>query len=785
MRRMRITIEGRAAAGVLGIGIAAGAVAALGTVHPTGHRIIDVLLVVAGVTACVWASAAAPWWAAAVGAAALAVVAPSWWLAAVAVAVVAACAWLGLQRESMPLERAAIAGAIAAVAARLDGIGPWDPFGLTSLVGLGIVLGVAGFGFRRHTHRQRLTMWRILGGAAVALTVALVGLVAATVRAEDPLRAGNRAARAGLEKFRSGDLLGAADDFADAANSLRRAGIELGRPWSQPVRFVPVVAQHRNAAADVADDGAVAAARIADMLRIVDYQSLSPVDGRIDIDAVRALEVPLRDLADAVGALDDTLAAADSPWLVYAVGDRLDRLRTEVAAQRRGTDNAVAAVELAPDMLGADGPRRWFVAFTTPVEARASGGYMGSWALLTIDDGRIELTRFGNTLELNQSGAGRPRTLTGVDDDYVANYGTFIYADQEQRRIGPAAWSNITTSPHFPTVASTIAELFPQSGGTPVDGVMMLDVYAVARLMEITGPVTIEQTGTSNAGGTSTTPDLVLDAGTAAQYLLLDQYRIADQDQRRDGLEAVARTTFAALLNATFPAPPQIAELMGPMAREGRLAAWAARDTEQQVLSRLGIAGELPLVGDPLDAQGTPAVSDFADGAFGDGFTFTLTNATGNKIDYYLDGTADYRVQVDRERGTVEGTFTITLTNTSPTTGWGSGIIGNELGLPTGTNRTWLSVYTALPPTRVLVDGGDEGARRTVERGWWMVSRQLDIAPGDTIEVVVATRGVIGADDDYRITVRNPPLVRPVTVSVDVDGRLLIAPTAVAGIIRG
>ncbi|MFM8311226.1 MAG: DUF4012 domain-containing protein [Ilumatobacteraceae bacterium] len=439
-------------------------------------------------------------------------------------------------------------------------------------------------------------------------------------------------------------------------------------------------------------------------------------------------------------------------------------------------------------MLGADGPRRWFVAFTTPVEARASGGYMGSWALLTIDDGLMELTRFGNTLELNQAGAGQPRTLTGVDDDYVANYGTFIYADQQQRRIGPAAWSNITTSPHFPTVAATIVELFPQCGGTDLDGVMMLDVYAVARLMEITGPITIDQPGggtSGGSGGTSSGPDLILDAGNAAQYLLLDQYRIANQDLRRDALEAVARTTFDALLDATFPAPPQIAELMSPMTREGRLAAWATRDDEQQVLSRLGIAGELPAVGDALDAQGAPAVSDFADGAFGDGFTFTLTNATGNKIDYYLDGTADYRVQIDRRRGTVEGTLTITLTNTSPTTGWGSGIIGNELGLPAGTNRTWLSIYTALPPTRVLVDGGDEGARRTVERGWWMVSRQLDIAPGDTVTVVVDTRGRIGADDPYRITVRNPPLVRPVTVSVDVDGRLLIAPTTLAGIIRG
>ena len=43
--------------------------------------------------------------------------------------------------------------------------------------------------------------------------------------------------------------------FADAATDLHSAHIELSRPWAQPVRLVPIVAQHRNAAADVAAHG--------------------------------------------------------------------------------------------------------------------------------------------------------------------------------------------------------------------------------------------------------------------------------------------------------------------------------------------------------------------------------------------------------------------------------------------------------------------------------------------------------------------------------------------------
>ena len=39
-------------------------------------------------------------------------------------------------------------------------------------------------------------------------------------------------------------------------------------------------------------------------------------------------------------------------------------------------------VEVRLPLLGQDGPRTYFVAFTTPAEARGAGGYMATWAEL-------------------------------------------------------------------------------------------------------------------------------------------------------------------------------------------------------------------------------------------------------------------------------------------------------------------------------------------------------------------------------------------------------------------
>ena len=122
----------------------------------------------------------------------------------------------------------------------------------------------------------------------------------------------------------------------------------------------------------------------------VNVESLRVVNGVIDVDAIELLERPFGDTNAALQRMSDVLASARSPWLVAPVGDRVDQLADEVDELVEQTDRAVAAVQLAPSMLGRDGPRTYFVAFTTPAEARGLGGFMGTWAELRADDGRLD-----------------------------------------------------------------------------------------------------------------------------------------------------------------------------------------------------------------------------------------------------------------------------------------------------------------------------------------------------------------------------------------------------------
>ncbi len=104
--------------------------------------------------------------------------------------------------------------------------------------------------------------------------------------------------------------------------------------------------------------------------------------------------------------------AVDSPWLVDQVESPLESAAAEFDDNIDQVETAVQALQAAPGLLGGDGVRNYFVAFTTPAEARGTGGFMGNYAVLTADDGALSVSEFGRTADLNAGGtAGAPHSI--------------------------------------------------------------------------------------------------------------------------------------------------------------------------------------------------------------------------------------------------------------------------------------------------------------------------------------------------------------------------------------
>ena len=179
---------------------------------------------------------------------------------------------------------------------------------------------------------------------------------------------------------------------------------------------------------------------------------------------------------------------------------------------------------------------------------------------------------------------------------------------------------------------------------------------------------------------------------------------------------------------------------LGPLAAERRLMVWTANPDEQALLERVRLAGAMPTT----------------DGA--DGWAFTLTNAGGNKIDSYLERRAGYEATTDAN-GTTNATMRVELTNTAPADGLPRYVIGNLVGLPSGTSRLFVSFYSPLDLTSVNVDGVPTGVSVGTEHGWKVYSMYVDLAPGQTRAFDVELTGTVARPDE--VVTWTQPLAAP------------------------
>lgn len=617
--------------------------------------------------------------------------------------------------------RAVAAGAIAVVALELETpLGTGVPTALAAIV----VVPVLVAGARSLEPRARRL---VLAGAAASVVICVVGGLSAAALAWSVRRnvdEGVRSARAGLSAVDGDDRSTATTELTRAEAAFGEAHDQLRAPWGRLAYVVPIVAQQVRAVDTLALAGEDLARSAVDALAIVDPGTIRPEGGRIDLEVVRSLREPLADVDAVLDRSDRRLDAVESDWLLPPVARRHDELRDRVGRASDQADVAAKAVALAPGLLGGDGPRRYLLAVYTPAESRPGGGFMGNYGELTAVDGKLALDRFGRIKELEEGGPDpAARTIEGFDD-YVENWGGF----------NPARyWGVINVTNDFPTAAGVMRQLYPQSGGTEVDGVIALDPDGFAALVRATGPLTVP--GISQ----------VLTADNARSFLLHDQY-LLEESSRVDFLGDASRALFERITAGEVPGIAAMAKELAPAVAGRHVQLESARGQEQAFFRQLGATGNVPPVR-------------------GDAIGVTGQNYNGNKIDWFLQRELDYEVDWDPATGKVDGTLTVALRNAAPATGephsvigWGGDEILNQIPVADGENLMLLTLYSAFPATGLTVDGQAVESNRSTELGRHTTRFYVRIPPGGT-KVVRAE--VSGALEGRPTTYRLDPVLQP------------------------
>ncbi|GIU83670.1 MAG: hypothetical protein KatS3mg008_0445 [Acidimicrobiales bacterium] len=628
-------------------------------------------------------------------------------------------------------------GAVATSCAvvSLSRLGAAGPHGFSLILAGAAFAPVVASALAQLSARSRGKCIRLASVLAGYVTVSSVLFVFVALDARADLSRASELARQGLTEARRGEGAEARGLLQAAHVAFRGAQRTFASPLLWPTRAVPVLAQQVAAAASVAETGAELAATGSRSAALVTSERLRPRSGRVDLDAVRALREPLAESRSALVRADRRLARVDSDWLLPPLAESLRSLRDDVRATIPKVRFAADAARIAPEMLGSTRPRRYLVLFTTPAESRIGGGFVGSYGILVADKGNLDLVTVERIATLNTHPGAKGRRLRAPAD--------FL---RRHARLQPHRYfQNVDTSPDFPTVARVAADLYTQTTGDRVDGVVSVDPHGLSALLRLTGPVQVPG------------PEAPLTAHNVADFLLRSQYvRFPDESEREELLRAAAEQTFEALTSRVLPGPERIARALGPALRDRRILLWSSEEEERRLLAEAEVDGAFP------PDRRSLIVS------------LRQSNTNPAKIDAYLRR----RILVSAETGEGGDTLvrvTAELSNEVDPRGLPDSVVGNRFlrsgstTPPAGSNLSTISLYTGLDLVEARLDGRRTAVERQRELGLNVYSLPVVVPPGGLVRLEFEGRPPPRAGRPRELTVVPPPLANDDVTEVRVS----------------
>lgn len=414
--------------------------------------------------------------------------------------------------------------------------------------------------------RRRALWWLLL--ALVVLVVAL-GVLALPFRA---VPGDANAAKAALVAARDAVAEGDAETARAQAARAREHVDSLqesvqgtgGDVWSKVPVVGGAVSDVRHLGDALSELTDVAAVGVETVDRMEDPQRPMMAKKRIDLEVLDEVLADVATIDEAlVRARADLDEVADSRLLVGArLGEARDEAREVVDPVSSSLETARPVLKDLPEMLGADGRRRYMVAMLNQTEMRYSGGAPLTLAVIRANEGK--LFRWGpvDALDLGTFDRLNWKPVKG---------NVFHRPD--------TAISGATYAPSWSVSGEELARAWETNKGERLDGVVVVDVTALADLLTVTGPVEAEGYGTLR--------------GEELVHTVLGSYdEFAEDNGQRKVLNRALVPTFADQMFSSTEMLPKLQSL-GRSASGRHFAVWMRKPAWQDIVRRTDLDGDL------------------------------------------------------------------------------------------------------------------------------------------------------------------------------------------------
>jgi hypothetical protein len=589
--------------------------------------------------------------------------------------------------------------------------------------------------------RERPTWRRWLRRGALLLSGLLVLAFLLSIPSAIGAASGLLDARAdlltGREALISGDVTSAERAFGRAQESFAGARGDMGNPAVRVISWLPLLGRTPDAVTSIAEAGELVAQAGLELARSGEglpgqVSALAPRDGRIPLEPMRQLAPGLIRAADLLGRADEIMSDSPDRWIPGPVGDPRYEFEYQVAEAHRIVDGAAELARTLPVFLGGEGRRRYLVGAQNPAELRGTGGFIGAYTIMEVNDGRVRLGTFRSIRVLTPS---RVENVEPPNRDYARIYDPWG---------GAGLMHSANMTPDFPSAAVAIERLYEAVEGQQLDGVIAADPEALSLLMGVTGSAEVPGLG------------VTLNSGNLVPFVTNEAYgRFDDNDTRKRVLGDVADVVLTRFLSGSAREEPAAAgRAAAQAAADGHLLLHSTDPRVQEAFERARVSGGVAELG-------------------GDYLNVVVNNIGVNKVDYYVDRSVRYEVGLLPE-GAAEAVATVRFHNGAPRQGEPAYVLGRPDDISArGESVQLTSVYCAR--SCALQDFRRDGRREALspaaELGHPMGRAVSGIASGGTEELQWGWRleraweGTTGYGT-YRLVFQGQPTIRPTRLEV-------------------
>ena len=352
-------------------------------------------------------------------------------------------------------------------------------------------------------------------------------------------------------------------------------------------------------------------------------------DGAVDIARLETLPAKSAQLKNQIdGAVTDLSSIVATTFFSDPLARIRDRALREAVPIQSGVNTLNEITPVLPDALGASGAKRYLIAIGNQAEMRASGGAPLSLVMVEFQDGRVSIPIKGQTStqlfppinakvnwfgpSLNPFFVQNPR-----DNPFVVTntHPNFLYSAREMM----AAWSGQWEGPSYPEV----------------DGIVTLDLTAIAAVLDATGPIQSDVFG-------EVTGDQI------GQILLIDAYEDFGQEDaavRQDANQELLDQLLTRILSG------------GDLISAGQAIFGTAPGRHFQMFMKSPELEQLALQSNSAGTVSDPGTGDWS--------ALYTQNGNQSKVDVFQQRNVLVNVNLEAD-GSARVTQQLTLTNATP-----------------------------------------------------------------------------------------------------------------------